>query len=101
MAAVDAAKPARSLQVGLQGRDLLEAVGEVGAAWDSRGVRWAATGVAAAAVIAPLLTTVSSVEVFLEANAPAGLDACAARRGSRLLRGSAGSAPRFVTLPSC
>lgn len=86
-AAVAAAKPARSLQVGLQGRDLLEAVGEVGAAWDSRGVGWAATGVAAAAVIAPLLTTVSRVEVYLEANTPAGLDARAADAGLRPIVG--------------
>jgi hypothetical protein len=87
VAAVDAAKPAPSLQVGLQGRDLLEALGEVGAAWDSRGVGWAATGVAAAAVIAPLLTSVSSVEVYVEANTPAGLDARASDAGLRPIAG--------------
>ncbi len=86
-AAVDAAKPAPALQVGLQGRDLLEALGEVGAAWDSRGIGWAATGVAAAAVIAPLLTSISSIEVYVEADTPAGLDARAGDAGLRPIAG--------------
>ena len=85
--AVAAAKPAPSLQVGLQGRDLLEALGEVGAAWDSLGVGWATTGVAAAAVIAPLLTSISSVEVYVEADTPAGLDARASDGGVRPIAG--------------
>jgi hypothetical protein len=85
--AVDAAKPAPALQVGLQGRDLLDALGEVGSAWDSRGVSWAATGIAAAAVIAPLLTSVSSVEVHVEADTPAGLDARASDAGLRPIAG--------------
>jgi hypothetical protein len=87
VAAVDAAKPAPSLQVGLHGRDLLKVLGDVGAAWDARGVGWAATGVAAAAVIAPLLTSVASVEVYVEADTPAGLDA---RAGDAELRPIAG-----------
>jgi len=87
VAAVDAAKAAPSLQAGLQGRDLVEALGEVGAAWDSRGIGWAATGVAAAAVIAPALTTVSSVEVYLQADSPASLDARAADAGLRPIVG--------------
>jgi hypothetical protein len=86
-AAAEAAKPTPKLQVGLQGRDLLEALGEVGEAWDSRGVAWAATGVAAAAVLAPLLTSVSSIEVFIDANSPAGLEARAAEAGLRPIEG--------------
>jgi hypothetical protein len=46
---VDTPKSAWSLQVGLPRRDLLESLGEVGEAWDSRGVGWAATGIAAGA----------------------------------------------------
>ncbi len=86
-AAVDAAKPAPALQVGLQGRDLLDALREVGQAWDSRGVSWAATGVAAAAVIAPLLTSIANVEVFVDADTPAGLDARAADAELRPIAG--------------
>jgi len=85
--AVGAAKPGPALQVGLQGRDLLEALGEVGDAWDSRGVAWAATGAAAAAVLAPLLTTVSSIEVFIDATSPAGLEARATEAGLRPIEG--------------
>lgn len=86
-AAVDAAKPPPALQVGLQGRDLLEALGEVGEGWDSLGVAWAATGVAAAAAIAPLLTSVSSIEVYVAADSTAGLEARAADAGLRPIAG--------------
>ena len=86
-AAAEAAKPTPALQVGQQGRDLLEALGEVGKAWDSRGVGWAATAVAAAAVIAPLLTSVASVEVYVDADTSAGLDARAADAGLRPIAG--------------
>lgn len=85
--AVDAARPGPALQVGLRGRDLLESLGEVGEAWESRGVSWAATGVAAAAVIAPLLTTVSSIEVFIDVGSPAGLEARAADAALRPIEG--------------
>jgi len=86
-AAVEAAKPTPELQVGLQGRDLLEALGEVGGNWDSRGVAWAATGLAAAAVTAPLLTSVSSIELYIDADTPAGLEARAADVGLRPIAG--------------
>lgn len=85
--AVDAAKPAPSLEVGLQGRDLLETLAGVGEAWDSAGVAWAATGVAAAAVIAPLLTSISTIEVYLDADTAAGLDARAADAELRPIAG--------------
>jgi hypothetical protein len=74
-AAVEAARPRPALQVGLQGRDLLDALSEVGETWTSRGVAWAATGGAAAAVIAPLLTSISSIEVYIDAESTAGLEA--------------------------
>lgn len=86
-AAVDAAKPAPTLEVGLQGRDLLETLADVGATWDSAGVAWAATGVAAAAVIAPLLTAISSIEVYVDADTTAGLDARAADAALRPITG--------------
>ena len=86
-AAVAADKPRPELQVGLQGQDLLEALGGAGEAWDSANIEWAATSVAAAAVIAPLLTSISSVEVYVEADTPAGLDARAADAGLRPIAG--------------
>ncbi len=86
-AAVEVEKPGPQLQVGLQGRDLLESLSEAGAVWDSRGFAWAATGAAAAAILAPLLTSVASVEVFVDADSPAGLEARAADAGLRPIEG--------------
>ncbi|MEX2627774.1 MAG: hypothetical protein WD225_12880 [Ilumatobacteraceae bacterium] len=95
-AAAEATKPAPALQVGLQGRDLLEALGEVGETWDSRGVVWATTGAAAAAVLAPLLTSISSIEVYVDAHSTAGLRPAPPMQGSVRSR-AAGS--RFAPSP--
>ena len=86
-AAVEATKPTSALKVVLQGRDLLETLGEVGHIWDSSGVEWAATGIAAAAVIAPLLTSVASIEVYVDADTPASLNARAADAQLRPIAG--------------
>ena len=79
--------PGPRLQVGLLGQDLLDELAATGRTWDRRDVLWAATGAAAASVLAPLLTGVSSVEVYVEADTVEGLEAVAASADLRPIEG--------------
>ena len=75
------------LQVGLLGKDLLDELAAKGRVWDRNGVAWAATGAAAAFVLAPYLTDVGSVEVYVDADTVAGLEAVATRTDLRIIEG--------------
>lgn len=75
------------LQVGLLGQDLLDELAATGRTWDRSDVLWAATGAAAASVLAPLLTSVSSVEVYVDADTVAGLEAVATSADLRSIEG--------------
>ncbi len=75
------------LQVGLLGRDLLDELAATGRTWDRNDVLWAATGAAAASVLAPYLTGVGSVEVYVDADTVAGLEAVATRADLRIIEG--------------
>lgn len=86
-AAVEQAPASVSVQVGLGGRDLIAALAEAGIQWDAAQVPWAATGAAAASVLAPYLTSVSVAEVFVGADTPLGLEARAADAGVRPMEG--------------
>lgn len=82
------AEPSRPrLQVGLLGQDLLDELAATGRIWERSDVLWAATGAAAASVLAPLLTGVGSVEVYVDADTVAGLEAAAARANLRPIEG--------------
>lgn len=85
--AVDASKVGPALTVGIQGRDVVGALAQVGAFWSAKGISWAATGVVAAAVLAPLLTSVATAEAFVDANSIAGLEARASEAGLRPIEG--------------
>ena len=65
-----------SLRLGVIG-DLVHELAELGKRWDRRGVAWAATGFAAASALAPYLTEVTGIDVFIDAPTPATLDAIA------------------------
>jgi len=84
-AAVAAARPL-SLRVGVLG-DLALELTKLGKRWDAEGVTWAATGLAAAAALAPYLAEVSGLEVFIDAPTPATLDAVAERTDLRPIEG--------------
>lgn len=73
--------------VGLQGRDLIAALAACGKHWSAAEVPWAATGAAAATLIAPYLTHVSTAEVYLDADTDTALEAAAAVAGLRLIEG--------------
>lgn len=78
-----AARPASSLAVGVTWRDPVAGLAELGRSWTARKLDWAATGLVAAAVLAPLLTNVSAATVYVDAGTIAELEAIAARSGLR------------------
>lgn len=86
-AAEEAAGDTITLSVGVTWRDPVDGMVEAGRRWDGANVSWAATGLAAAAVMAPLVTNVTSVEAYVNANTPAGLEAVAGAAGLRPIDG--------------
>jgi hypothetical protein len=76
-----------ALVVGVIWRDPVRGLIELGHRWNEQGIDWAATGPTAAAVMAPLLTTVSSARVYVEADSFSGLEALALRSNLRPIEG--------------
>jgi hypothetical protein len=85
-AAANAAVRSLSLRVGVLG-DLVDELARLGRQWDADGVGWAATGVVAASVLAPYLSEVSALDVFVDAQTPATLDAVAERSALKPIEG--------------
>lgn len=75
------------IQVGVTWRDAVAGLAEAGSRWTAAGVSWAATGAAAATVLAPLMTNVTSAEVYVGAETMAGLAAAAAAAELRPIEG--------------
>lgn len=86
-AAVEAATPEISVEAGIQGRDPVAELVKVGWEWNQTDVSWAATGAGAAAVLAPYLTEVTTVDVYVGADTLVGLEAVAAGAGLRVIEG--------------
>ncbi len=76
-AAVAAADPPATLQVGVTWRDPVPDLAKTAEHWTSRGRAWACTGAVAASVLAPHLTSVGSADVYLDADTVAALEAAA------------------------
>ena len=70
-----------SLRVGTLWRDPIAGVTELGEVWTSAGVRWATTGTLTAEVLAPLLTQLSPMEIYLDARTLAELRVAALQTG--------------------
>lgn len=85
--AAEAAPASVSLQVGVTWRDPVAGLVATGRKWDEANVAWASTGVAAASVLAPYLTTVTSAEVYVDADTIVGLEAVAASADLRPIEG--------------
>lgn len=83
-----------SLRVGATWRDPVVGLVDTGSKWDKAGIVWASTGAVAASVVAPYLTSVSSAEVYVDADTFAGLEAAAADVGLRPIEGG-----RLTLLP--
>lgn len=87
VAAVDSMPAKISLPVGVTWRDPVAELIKVGREWDKANLDWASTGAAAASVIGPYLTTVTTVEVYIEAETMPGLEASASVAGFRPIEG--------------
>jgi hypothetical protein len=86
-AATSAVPPAASIKVGVAWRDPVAELGDIGRKWQQAGIAWAATGVIAAAVIAPYLTSVHTADVYVDAGTYPGLQAAAEAAGLRPMEG--------------
>ena len=84
-AAIAATRPL-SIRVGILG-DLIKGLMKVGRRWDAEGVTWAATGLAAASVLAPHTTEVNGLDVFVDAPTLATLDAIVEKSDLRPIDG--------------
>jgi hypothetical protein len=70
-----------ALQVGVTWRDIVAGLVETGNEWNRRKVVWASTGAVAASAVAPYLTSVTSAEVYVEAQTVVGLESIARATG--------------------
>jgi hypothetical protein len=96
--AVDASPEPISLQIGVTWRDPVAGLVSTGRKWNKAKVAWASTGAAAASVIAPYLTTVTSTEVYVDADTIVGLEAIAADAGLRPIEGGRLTLRPFPTI---
>ena len=87
-----------SVAVGTVWRDPLAGLVEVGRLWDQSALRWAATGLAATAVMAPFVTTVSTTEVYVDSYTVVGLESAALDAGLRPIEGGRLTLKPFPTV---
>ncbi|MFQ5921998.1 MAG: hypothetical protein ACE5M4_04075 [Anaerolineales bacterium] len=87
-----------SLSVGVVWRDPIEGLIGIGDRWDAAGMAWVATGLAAAMVVAPLVTSVGSTEVYIDANDVTELVTAASVVGLRPIEGGRLSLASFPTV---
>lgn len=79
--------PSISLVVGVSWRDPVTDLAEIGKKWRSLGIEWAASGTVAAVILAPVLTTVTSANVYVDARSIADLNGIATKSGLRPIEG--------------
>lgn len=87
VAADHAAKTSESLSVGVTWRDPVDGLVEIGARWNEAGLSWVATGLIAAAVVAPLVTSVGTAHVYVAGSTMPELQAAASAAGLRPIEG--------------
>lgn len=79
--------PALRFQVGIAWRDPVAGLAQVGEEWHRKGISWAATGGAAASVLAPHLGSVITVDAYVDAATIVGLEAVATAVGLKPIEG--------------
>lgn len=95
---VAALKEPKSLQVGVTWRDPVAGLVEAGRAWDDVSTDWACTGIVAASVMAPHLTSETSATVYVDGTSLADLEAAATDVGLRPIDGGRLTLRTFPTV---
>lgn len=85
--AAERLRPPTSLRVGVLWRDPIEGVTEAGRSWQNASTSWAVTSALSAAVLAPVLTEVTPMEVYVTGRTPGDLHHAAAVAGLREMEG--------------
>src|SRR6185312_9004715 len=86
-AAAAAAKAVPAIQIGVTWQDITAGLRDAGRKWEKQRIDWVTTGAAAASVMAPYLTSVSTADVYLGAETIAELEAAAAAAALRPIDG--------------
>jgi hypothetical protein len=86
-AAAERLRSPMSLRVGVLWRDPIKGVIDVGQAWQNAEISWAVTSALSAAVLAPMLTEVTPMEIYVAGRAPSDLRQAAAMAGLHGLEG--------------
>lgn len=73
--------------VGVTWRDPIEGLAEIGRKWDKMQIGWVASGTVAAALLAPLITTLARADVYVDAHSIAELDSIALQVGLQPIEG--------------
>lgn len=76
-----------SLPVGVTWRDPIDGLSEIGARWDNSDIPWVVTGLVAAAIVAPLVTSVGTADVYVAASSFPELESVAASAGLKPIEG--------------
>lgn len=87
VAAVHDLESLNSVAVGVTWRDPIDGLSEIGARWDESDIPWVVTGLVAAAVVAPLVTSVGIADVYVVASSTPELESAAASAGLRPIEG--------------
>lgn len=98
--AVAAAGLSPAVQVGVTWRDPVSGLTKAAEHWDNRGQPWACTGAVAASVLAPHLTSLGGIDVYVEANTITGLEAAARAAGLEPIEGGRLTLRSFPTVTS-
>lgn len=85
--AVTALRPSINLEVGVTRRDLIAGLVDMGRQWGREDLAWAVTGAAAASLLAPYLSSVTRVDVYVDTKTVVGLEAAAAAVGLKPIEG--------------
>jgi hypothetical protein len=80
-AAAERLRPPTSLRVGVLWRDPIRGVIEAGQAWRDAKIDWAVTSALSSAALAPVLTQVTPMEVYVTGRTPGDLRTAAAAAG--------------------
>jgi len=85
--AAERLRPPISLRAGVLWRDPIKGAIEAGRSWIAADIRWAATSALSAAVMAPVLTEVVPLEIYVTGQTPGDLRRAAAAAGLREIDG--------------